>query len=73
MIHYHVSLQVNILLLFFFTIAPGCEEDTDEWYSHLKLTTVMGDTGVLCLFVVFSDRVLCIPGWSDIKIILSWA
>ena len=51
MIHYNVSHPVN--LFFFFNIAPGSEEDTDEWYSHLKLTTVMGDTGLLCLFVVF--------------------
>ena len=42
-----------MLTFFFLTIAPGSEEDTDEWYSHLKLTTVMGDTGafvfVCCL------------------------
>jgi hypothetical protein len=42
-----------VLTFFNLTIAPGSEEDTDEWYSHLKLTTVMGDSGVLCLFVVF--------------------
>ena len=41
-----------MLTFFYLTIAPGSEEDTDEWYSHLKLTTVMGDTGVFVFVVV---------------------
>ena len=42
-----------MLTFFNLTIAPGSEEDTDEWYSHLKLTTVLKDAGLLCLIVVF--------------------
>ena len=42
-----------MLTFFNLTIAPGSEEDTDEWYSHLKLTTVLIDAGLLGLIVVF--------------------